>query len=341
MMYNWLISSLALGATIVLYDGSPILPHIDVLWELVDQLNITMFGTSAKWLAVIEEKNRVPKDKYKLASLKFIFSTGSPLKPNSFDYVYNSIKSDLVLGSITGGTDIISLFCGHNFHLPVYQGQIQCRHLGMAIECWNDQGEPVYDECGDLVCTRPFPSMPVYFFNDQPENLKYKQSYFHKYEGRVWTHGDFCQIDKYTGGVYMLGRSDGTLNPNGVRFGSADIYNAIEHMDEIADSLCVGQKNPTNPSEERVVLFVKVNEGLSLDKQLVDKIKTKIRSDLSARHVPSLILPISEIPYTLNGKKVEVPVRRVIEGEQVLPSSSLANPSCLDLYRDIEALKKW
>ena len=338
-MYNWLITSLAIGATIVLYDGSPILPSVNVLWDLVDTLKITMFGTSAKWLAVIEENGCVPRKSHKLDSLKAIFSTGSPLKPNSFDFVYNSIKPDLVLGSITGGTDIISLFCGHNFHLPVHCGEIQCRHLGMAIECWNEAGEPVLDESGDLVCVRPFPSMPVYFQNDFTYE-KYKNSYFQKFPG-VWTHGDFCVISSRTGGVTMLGRSDGTLNPNGVRFGSADIYNTIEHLEEICDSLCVGQKNPSVPSEERVVLFLKMNEGFSFDKALVDKVKAKIRLELSPRHVPGLILQIAEIPYTLNGKKVEVPVRRIIEGEHILPSSSLANPKCLDLFRELDALKLW
>jgi acetoacetyl-CoA synthetase len=340
MMYNWLISGLAVGATIVLYDGSPMLPTMSVLWDLIDELKITMFGTSAKWLAVIEEKGCIPKNTHKLDSLNFIFSTGSPLKPNSFDFVYNSIKSDLVLGSITGGTDIISLFCGHNVNLPVYRGEIQCRHLGMAVECFNEDGNRVYDECGDLVCVKPFPSMPVYFHNDSASFGKYKQSYFQKYK-HVWTHGDFCVITSKTGGVTMLGRSDGTLNPNGVRFGSADIYNVIEPMSEIFDSLCVGQKNPTLPSEERVVLFLKLNEGVEFNKTLVDRVKAKIRADLSPRHVPNVVLPIAEIPYTLNGKKVEVPVRRIIEGEHVSPSSSLVNPKCLDLFKNIDELQKW
>lgn len=339
MMYNWLVTSLAVGATIVLYDGSPVLPTVNVFWDLVDQLGITMFGTSAKWLAVIEERKCIPKNTHKLDTLKFIYSTGSPLKPSSFDYVYNSIKSDVILGSITGGTDIISLFCGHNISLPVYRGEIQSRHLGMAVECWNEDGKHVYDTCGELVCVKPFPSMPVHFSND-PEFKKYKSSYFEKFPG-VWAHGDFCMISSKTGGVSMFGRSDGTLNPNGIRFGSADIYNAIEGFDDIEDSLCVGQKNPNNETEERVILFVKTKSPELFNQSLVDGIKTKIRTDLSTRHVPSVILPITEIPYTLNGKKVEVPVRRVIEGQNVTPSSSLVNPKCLDLYKNIDALKKW
>lgn len=339
MMYNWLISSLAVGATIVLYDGSPFLPTVNVLWDLVDKLKITMFGTSAKWLAVVEEKKCIPKLSNKLDSLKWIFSTGSPLKPSSFEYVYQSIKQDLIVGSITGGSDIISLFCGHNANLPVYCGQIQCRHLGMAVECWNEDGRPVYDECGDLVCTRPFPSMPIYFSND-PEFKKYKASYFEKFPG-VWAHGDFCMIDSQTGGVTMFGRSDGTLNPNGVRFGSADIYNIIETMSEIDDSLCVGQKNHLNPTEERVILFLKLKPGHDFNEALVNKVKTKIRTSLSPRHVPNIVCSISEIPYTLNHKKVEVPVRRILEGHHVTPSSSLVNPKCLDQFRLIEALYKW
>lgn len=339
MMYDWLLSSLAVGATVVLYDGSPVLPHINVLWDLTDKLGVTLFGTSAKWLSVIEEKKCEPKNTHKLTTLKAIYSTGSPLKPESFSYVYRSIKSDVLLGSITGGSDIISLFCGHNVNLPVYKGEIQSRHLGMAVECWNLSGKPVYDECGELVCTKPFPSMPVYFYGDEKLE-KYRSSYFEKFPG-VWAHGDFCMISGETGGVTMLGRSDGTLNPNGVRFGSADIYNVIEHMEEIEDSLCVGQHNPNEPTDERVVLFVKLHNDLTLDKALKDKIKTRIRGELSARHVPSVILQISDIPYTLNGKKVEVPVRRVIEGHIILPSSSLVNPNSLEQFKHMPELKQW
>lgn len=253
-----------------------------------------MFGTSAKWISVIEEKKCVPKQTHKLTTLKIIYSTGSPLKPSSFDYVYSSIKSDLVLGSITGGSDIISLFAGHNVNLPVYRGEIQCRHLGMAVRCWNDERKHVYDECGELVCIKPFPSMPIYFSNDE-NYKKYKASYFEKFPG-VWAHGDFMMISSKTGGVVMLGRSDGTLNPNGVRFGSADIYNTIENTEEIDDSLCVGQKNPENPTEERVILFLKVKSDYQFNQALVEKIKLKIRTSLSARHVPNIILPIAEIP---------------------------------------------
>jgi len=255
---------------------------------------ITMFGTSAKWLSVIEDKHCKPMETHKLTSLKIIYSTGSPLKPSSFEYVYNSIKKDIIVGSITGGTDIISLFCGHNVNLPVYCGEIQCRHLGMAVECWNEDGKAVFNEPGELVCVKTFPSMPVFFLND-PDFKKYKSSYFEKFPG-VWSHGDFCMINKATGGVSMFGRSDGTLNPNGIRFGSADIYNIISEISEIEDSLCVGQKNPKNQEEERVILFLKLKPEYEFNQQLVDKVKMKIRADLSARHVPSLILPIHDIP---------------------------------------------
>lgn len=340
MMYDWLLSALAIGSTVVLFDGSPVLPVQDVLWNMIDSLGITLFGTSAKYLAVVEERFKIPpKETHSLKSLRYIYSTGSPLKPYSFDYVYKSIKSDLVLGSITGGSDIISLFCGSNVNLPVYRGEIQCKQLGMAIECWNEEGKPVFNESGEFVCTKPFPCMPIYFYKDA-DFKRYKSSYFEKFSG-VWTHGDFCLINKETGGVHMLGRSDGTLNPNGIRFGSADIYNSIENFEEIEDSLCVGQRNPNIPEEERVILFVKVAEPHEFNTDLINKIKIKIRACLSSRHVPSLIIQIKDIPYTVNGKKVEVPVRKIIEGANIAASSSLANPKSLDFFRDLDALKKW
>lgn len=339
MMYDWLLTTLAIGATVVLFDGSPVLPTIEYLWDLVDELGITIFGTSAKYLSVIEDKNLIPMNTHKLEKLRIIYSTGSPLKPNSYDYVYKSIKQDLILGSITGGSDIISLFCGINTNLPVYRGELQCRQLGMAMESWNDEGKHAYDECGEFICVKPFPSMPIYFYNDT-DYKRYKASYFEKYPD-VWTHGDFCTINSKTGGVQMLGRSDGTLNPNGIRFGSADIYNIIEPFEEIEDSLCVGQKNPKMPEEERVILFVKLRQGVEFNKSLIDRIKIKIRTSLSARHVPSLILEIKEIPYTINGKKVEVPVRKIIEGADMAVSSSLLNPQSLDFFRESEDLKKW
>lgn len=256
-----------------------------------------MFGTSAKFLSLMEDKELNLMKTHKFEHLKIIYSTGSPLRPSCFDYVYTMVKKDVLLCSITGGTDIISLFCGHNVMLDVYRGEIQCRQLGMAVESWANDRQSVLDECGELVCTRPFPSMPIYFWNDV-NNEKYKNSYFNKFKG-VWSHGDFCVINKGTGSVVMLGRSDGTLNPNGVRFGSAEIYNIVEKFDEIDDSLCIGQKNPKSIDEERVILFVKINSNYKFNDELLNKIKSEIRMKLSARHVPAIILSINEIPVRL------------------------------------------
>jgi len=335
MMWNWLVSALAVGASVVLYDGSPLVPTPHVLWDLVDQIGITILGTGAKWLSALEDRKVQPIKTHNLSSLHTILSTGSPLKPASFDYVYSSIKADVLLGSISGGTDIISCFAGQNPTVPVYRGEIQTRNLGMAVESWNDEGEAVYDESGELVCTKPFPCMPIYFWND-PQGLKYKKAYFNKFAG-VWTHGDFCSISSLTGGILMLGRSDGTLNPAGVRFGSAEIYNIVERFEEVEDSLCVGQL--TNEGE-RVVLFLKMANGFSFDNELVTRVKSTIRQRLSARHVPEIILETKEIPYTASGKKVEVAVKRILGGEHVKNRGALANPNSLDLYYDIPELKQ-
>ncbi|KAI8908028.1 hypothetical protein EDD86DRAFT_208747 [Gorgonomyces haynaldii] len=334
MMWNWLLSGLGTGATVILYDGSPFKPTPLRLWELVDQFKISHFGVSAKYIQSLEEAGVKPGFEFGLDSLKVVYSTGSPLKPESFDYVYKNIHSNVCLGSITGGTDIISLFAGHNTALPVHRGEIQCRSLGMAIESWNEQGKPVFDEPGDLVCTKPFPVMPVYFWND-PGNEKYKQAYFSNFEG-VWYHGDYVHLDSKTGGVLMLGRSDGTLNPNGVRFGSAELYNILAEFKDVQDSLAVGQKQG---EDERVVLFCKMVPGKQLTPELLDKIRARIRTLLSPRHVPAVILPIADIPYTLTGKKVEVAVKKIISGKKISPSSSLANPESLKLYYDIRELK--
>jgi acetoacetyl-CoA synthetase len=257
MMWNWMVTALAVGAAVVLYDGSPFVPSPNVLWDLVDLLGVTILGTGARWLAALEERGVHPRDSHSLSSLHTILSTGSPLKPQSYDYVYTHIKSDVLLGSISGGTDIISCFAGQNPVLPVYKGEIQARNLAMAMECWNDDGQPVMDCDGELVCVKPFPSQPTHFWNDE-DGIKYTKAYFSMFKG-VWAHGDYCNINSETGGIVMLGRSDGTLNPSGVRFGSAEIYNIVEHMGEgIADSLCVGQKYR---GDERVILFLKMAPG--------------------------------------------------------------------------------
>eukprot|EP00999_Lentomonas_sp_LEN2_P000508 NODE_150_length_2103_cov_81.247976_g126_i0.p1 GENE.NODE_150_length_2103_cov_81.247976_g126_i0~~NODE_150_length_2103_cov_81.247976_g126_i0.p1 ORF type:complete len:695 (+),score=130.23 NODE_150_length_2103_cov_81.247976_g126_i0:94-2085(+) len=334
MMWNWLVSVLSVGATAVLFDGSPFKPDPLHLWSLMDKLGVTIFGTSAKYIAALEEAGVVPSQHFELKELRAIFSTGSPLKPESFDYVYSKIKPDLLLGSITGGTDIVSLFAGHNTNLPVYRGELQCRTLGMKVECWNEQGESLLGARGDLVCTKPFPCMPVFFWNDN-DGAKYRKAYFSQFEG-VWYHGDFILINPKTGGVIMLGRSDGTLNPGGVRIGTAEIYNLIEKYPEVADALVVGQKFK---DDERVVLFLKMAPGNAVTPELVKKIKTHIRTDLSPRHVPYAILPTQAIPYTINGKKVEVAVKRILSGEKIQASGAIANPDSLNLYYNIPELQ--
>lgn len=338
MMWNWMVSVLAVGASIVLYDGSPLVPHPGVLWDVVDAVGVTVLGTGAKWLSVLEDKGVKPRESHKLKSLKAILSTGSPLKPQSYDYVYKDIKSDLLLGSISGGTDIIACFMGQNWNLPVYRGEIQGLLLGCDMQSWNENGKPVYDESGELVCLKPFPSMPVYFWNDD-DGSRYKKAYFQKYKD-VWAHGDFCSISSLTGGVVMLGRSDGTLNPNGVRFGSAEIYQIVESFKEIQDSLCVSQRSKDG-LDERVILFLKMAQGSELGPPVINSLRTHIRTYLSARHVPALILPTEDIPYTISGKKVEVAVKQAISGQQILQRGALANPASLDLYYNIPQLQDY
>ncbi|CAM5101078.1 unnamed protein product [Natator depressus] len=337
MMWNWLVSALAAGASVVLYDGSPLVPSPNVLWDLVDRLGITILGTGAKWLAVLEERNLKPCDTHNLQTLHTILSTGSPLKSQSYEYVYKHIKSSVLLGSISGGTDIISCFMGQNVTIPVYKGEIQARNLGMAVEAWNDEGKPVWGESGELVCTKPMPCQPTHFWNDENGN-KYRKAYFSKFPG-VWAHGDYCKINPETGGIIMLGRSDGTLNPSGVRFGSSEIYNIVEAFEEVSDSLCVPQYN--KEGEERVILFLKMASDQVFSQDLVKRIRDAIRIALSARHVPSLILETKGIPYTINGKKVEVAVKQVIAGKDVDQRGSFSNPETLDLYQNIPELQNF
>ncbi|KAM9446237.1 acetoacetyl-CoA synthetase isoform 1-T1 [Clarias gariepinus] len=337
MMWNWLVTSLAVGASVVLYDGSPLVPTADVLWNLVDKLGITIFGTGAKWLSVLEERNLRPADTHSLQSLHTILSTGSPLKPQSYDYVYRCIKHNVLLGSISGGTDIVSCFMGQNPTVPVYRGEIQARNLGMAVEAWSPEGKAVWGESGELVCLKPIPCQPTHFWNDDNGN-KYRKAYFSTFPG-VWAHGDYCKINPKTGGIVMLGRSDGTLNPNGVRFGSSEIYNIVEAFDEVCDSLCVPQYN--TDGEERVILFLKLVQDHVFSAELVAKIRSAIRTALSARHVPAVILQTKDIPYTLSGKKVEVAVKQVIAGKEVSQRGAFSNPASLDLYRNIPELQNF
>jgi acetoacetyl-CoA synthetase len=334
MMWQWQLSALAMGTTLVLYDGSPFRPTDSSLLELLKELSVTAFGTSAKFLQRLEEIHLAPPE---MPQLKQIFSTGSPLPASTFEYVSSHLPK-VRIASITGGTDIISLFAGGNPTLPVYAGQIQCRCLGMAVHAVNTAGASVTDEPGDLVCTRPFPSMPVFFWNDPPTgpDSAYQRAYFSAQPG-VWHHGDFLQIDGRTGGLLMLGRSDGTLNPAGVRFGSADLYQVVARLPRslgIKDALAVGMRRMTDP-DERVVLFLELDTGHSLSESSVSALKAAIRSELSPRHVPAFILAAPQIPYTINGKKVEVAVKRIISGLPGVSTSSLANPEALDFFRSL------
>ncbi|XP_073413188.1 acetoacetyl-CoA synthetase [Dendrobates tinctorius] len=337
MMWNWLVTAIATGASLVLYDGSPLVPSPNVLWDLVDRLGITILGTGAKWLSVLEEKNLKPRETHSLQTLHTILSTGSPLKPQSYDYVYEHIKNHVLLGSISGGTDIISCFMGQNHNIPVYRGEIQARNLAMGIEAWNEKGKAVWGESGELVCTIPLPSQPTHFWNDE-DGSKYQKAYFSKFPG-IWAHGDYCKINPKTGGIVMLGRSDGTLNPNGVRFGSSEIYNIVESFVDVSDSLCIPQYN--KDGEERVILFLKMNNNCTFTRDLVKRIKDSIRIALSARHVPALILETKDIPYTISGKKVEVAVKQTIAGKEVAHRGAFSNPQSLDLYRNIPELQNY
>ncbi|MGB7292814.1 MAG: acetoacetate--CoA ligase [Thermodesulfobacteriota bacterium] len=332
MMWNWLISSLALGATVVLYDGSPFHPNPGSLWELAQDEKMTIFGTSARYIAAIENEKLKPGENYDLSNLRTILSTGSPLPAESFHYVYSNIKKDVQLSSISGGTDILSCFVLGNPIGPVYPGEIQCRGLGMKVEAFDENGTSVTNQKGELVCTAPFPSMPIYFWND-PDNSKYLKAYFEKYP-HAWTHGDYIEITE-TGGAIIYGRSDATLNPGGVRIGTAEIYRAVETFPEVSDSIAVGQKWH---DDERIILFVKLADGIEITQELSNKIKNGIRENTSPRHVPAKIIAIKDIPYTINMKKVEIAVRNVIHGEPVLNKDALANPDSLELYKYIPEL---
>jgi acetoacetyl-CoA synthetase len=333
MMWNWLVSSLTAGATLMLYDGSPFIPDPGAMWKLAQDEKFTIFGTSARFLAAVEKAGVAPGKEYDLSSLKSILSTGSPLSVESFHFVYDQIKSDVQLASISGGTDIISCFALGNPIGAVYEGQLQCRGLGMAVEAFDFDGKPVTNEKGELVCTKAAPSMPIYFWSD-PDGQKYHDAYFDVFPG-VWHHGDFIEITD-TGGVIIYGRSDATLNPGGVRIGTAEIYRQVENLEEIADSLVVGQNWE---DDVRVILFVRLQPGVEFDEDLVKKIKTTIRANTTPRHVPAKVLPVIDIPYTISGKKVEMAVGKVIHGQEVKNKDALANPEALDLYADLVELK--
>ncbi len=334
MMWNWLVSSLAVGATIILFDGNPFHPDPGALWRLVQEEKITIFGTSAGYIAALQNSNVKPGSDYDLSSLRTILSTGSPLSEEGFEYVYREIKRNLQLASISGGSDLNGCFALGNPMGPVYSGELQCRGLGMKVEAYDESGKPVINEQGELVCTAPFPSMPIYFWDD-PEGRKYHAAYFDVYPN-IWRHGDFIKVND-RGGVVIYGRSDATLNPGGVRIGTAEIYRQVEQVEEIEDSIVVGQlwKN-----DIRVILFVKMAPGFELTDELKDRVKNTIRTNASPRHVPSKILAVTDIPYTLNMKKVELAVKNVIEGKAVLNKDSLSNPEALDYYKNIKELQE-
>lgn len=330
MMWNWLVSSLMIGATIVLYDGSPAYPDFNILWNMIDEEEINVFGTSPKYLSACQKMKLKPIESHKLHSLKTILSTGAPLTKENFKWVYEQVKRDIQLSSISGGTDIISCFMLGNPLLPVFSEEIQCRGLGMKVEAYNENGEPVINQKGELVCTEPFPSMPVFFWNDETGE-KYTSTYFDFYPG-IWRHGDYIMITERET-VIVFGRSDATLNRSGIRFGTAEIYRVVEAIEEVKDSIVVGQKWK---DDIRIILFVVLKEGILLDDNLKQKILYEIRTNLSPRHLPDRIIQINEVPVTLNGKKVELAVTKILNGEEVTNRASLANPEALEQFINLK-----
>ena len=336
MMWNWLVSSLAVGATLVLYDGAPLAPTAASLWDMAQEEGVTVFGTSAKYLALVEKEGVEPARTHDLSSLRAILSTGSPLAPPSFDYVYTKVKRDVQLSSISGGTDIISCFALGNPAGPVWRGELQARGLGMYDDVFADMGDPVRGEPGELLCTMPFPSMPVSFWND-PDGSKYRGAYFERYPG-VWRHGDWAQLTEH-GGLIITGRSDATLNPGGVRIGTAEIYRQVEQLPEVMESIVVGQDVVMEGAiDTRVVLFVRLRAGETLTDTLRDRIRRQIREGTSPHHVPKVIVAGADIPRTISGTITELAVREVIHGRPVKNMDAMANPSALDLFRDLPEL---
>jgi acetoacetyl-CoA synthetase len=333
MMWNWLASSLATGAAMVLYEGSPFYPTPGRMFDVIDAHDISVFGTGAKMISAWEKAGIRPMDSHSLKALRTLLSTGSPLAPESFEYVYRDIKQDICLSSISGGTDIISCFALGCPVLPVHRGELQCLGLGMRVEIRRDDGALAdVGETGELCCSAPFPSMPVGFWND-PDGRKYQAAYFDQFPG-IWAHGDFAQITQ-TRGMVIFGRSDATLNPGGVRIGTAEIYRQVEQLDEILESICVGQDWD---NDVRVVLFVRLREGLLLDDDLRERVRAKVRANTTPRHVPAKVIQVADIPRTVSGKTVELAVRNVIHGRPVKNVDALANPEALKLYAHIEEL---
>ena len=333
MMWNWLVSGLAARATLLLYDGSPFVAGGNILFDYADAESMKVFGTSAKYLDAVAKLGLEPRKTHRLAALGSMLSTGSPLVPESFDYVYRSIKSDIQLASISGGTDIVSCFALGNPLLPVWRGELQCRGLGLKVEVFNNDGQPVRGEKGELVCTAPFPSMPVGFWND-PDGAKYRAAYFERFPG-VWCHGDYVELTAHDG-LIIYGRSDAVLNPGGVRIGTAEIYRQVEQLDAVVESIVIGQDWE---HDVRIVLFVRLREGLKLDAALSDRIGKQIRDNTTPRHVPAKIVQVGDIPRTKSGKIVELAVRDVVHGRAIRNIEALANPEALALYKDIPELQ--
>jgi len=337
MMWNWLVSSLAVGATVVLYDGAALIRRRPILWDMAEAERISVFGTSAKWLALAEKEGLRPIATHDLSALRAILSTGSPLADHSFDYVYRDVKPDVRLSSISGGTDIISCFALGNPIGPVWRGELQTRGLGMKVEVFDEEGRPVVGRQGELVCTAPFPSMPVCFWND-PDGSKYRAAYFERFPN-AWRHGDWAELTP-RGGMIISGRSDATLNPGGVRIGTAEIYRQVERLPEVVESLVVGQTIMTDAGEDvRIVLFVRLAEGLTLTEALREKIRAEIRANASPHHVPKKIVQVMDIPRTISGKITVLAVRDVIPGRPVKEVVALANPALLGLFRDLPELR--
>ena len=333
MMWNWLTAALSTGATLVLYDGNPFHPGPDALWKMAQDERVTIFGTSAGYIEALKNAGVKPGRQFDLSALKSVLSTGSPLSDENFEFIYNEIKQDLQLASISGGSDLNGCFALGNPMGPVYTGELQCRGLGMKVYAYDENGKPTVGQQGELVCTAPFPSMPIFFWGDD-DGSKYHSAYFNEYPG-IWTHGDFIMITQ-RGGVIMYGRSDATLNPGGVRIGTAEIYRRLDAMEELEDSVIVGQ---SWNNDVRVILFVKTAPGFDLTDELQNKIKADIRANASPRHVPAKIIACPDVPYTLNMKKVELAVKKMIEGKEVKNKDALKNPESLDFFGSIQELK--
>ncbi|HGY11554.1 MAG TPA: acetoacetate--CoA ligase, partial [Desulfobacterales bacterium] len=333
MMWNWLTCSLSVGASLVLFDGNPFHPGPDALWKMAQDEKVTVFGTSAGYIEALKTAGVKPGKQFDLSALKSVLSTGSPLSDENFEFIYNEVKEDLQLASISGGSDLNGCFALGNPIGPVYTGELQCRGLGMKVYAYDESGKPVVGQQAELVCAAPFPSMPIFFWGDE-DGSKYHSAYFDEYPG-IWTHGDFIMVTEH-GGVIMFGRSDATLNPGGVRIGTAEIYRRLDAMEELEDSVIVGQ---SWNNDVRVILFVKMAKGFDLTDELQNKIRADIRANASPRHVPAKIIACPDVPYTLNMKKVELAVKKTIEGKEVKNKDALKNPEALDFFGGLEELK--